>query len=116
MSWHLFVTVVAYASSSQRHLAELGPDADSTLADRDADNTEAGKQWSQRQNVAPHNEQSRIGAAAGVRFQKHRRLLDADLGNPTGDDAGNPGPEATGYQSVMTTSRSELQVTDIGCS
>ena len=48
MSWHLFVSVLAYALRSQLHLAEvkvdMGPNADLSLADSDAEKTEAGKQ------------------------------------------------------------------------
>ena len=39
---------------------------------------EAGKVWSQRQEVDPNNKQARVPAAAGVRFRRHRQSSPPD--------------------------------------
>ena len=86
---HLFVTVLAYhvVHALRRGLKRKGI----TYSWRSIRNrmqtwvrlttvmrTEAGKVWSQRQDVDPNNEQARIAAAAGVSFRRHRQSLALD--------------------------------------
>ena len=86
---HLFVTVLAnhVVHALRRRLKQKG-NTHSWRSIRDRMRTsvrptmlmrtEAGKVWSQRQDMDPSNGQGRIAAAAGVRFRQHRQSLRPD--------------------------------------